>query len=91
MTPAYAFGNAPRYFSGGRYPNYSNLDTFLQKRTRISGERMAVTIRFEALNTFNTVVFGAPGGNASTTTFGVKSTSQTNAPREAQLSARFEF
>jgi hypothetical protein len=84
------------------YPDYKNLDVFFQKETRFWGERMGATIRFETLNATNSVVFGAPNVNANnivyvngveTTTgsFGNKSTSQTNDPRQAQLSARFTF
>lgn len=92
VTPNYQFGTSPRYDSHIRYPNYQNLDAFVQKETRFVNERMSVTIRFELLNAPNSVVFGAPFANASTSsTFGNKSTSQTNLPREGQLSARFTF
>jgi hypothetical protein len=102
VTPQYLFGNAPRYMSSIHYPDYKNLDVFFQKETRFWGERMGATIRFETLNATNSVVFGAPNVNANnivyvngveTTTgsFGNKSTSQTNDPRQAQLSARFTF
>ncbi len=92
VTPAYMFGNAPRYDSQIRYPNYSNLDAFVQKETKFKGERMSVLFRFELLNAPNHVIMGAPAVNASTaSTFGNKSTSQVNLPREGQLSARFTF
>jgi hypothetical protein len=101
VTPAYQFGNAPRYQSNIHYPDYQNLDAFVQKETRFANERMGVTIRFEALNALNTVVFGANGGasgatamgaNVSTSSsFGNKILLQSNNPREAQLSARFTF
>jgi hypothetical protein len=92
VTPNYKFGNAPRYESQIHYPDYQNLDVFLQKQTKFWGERLGVTIRFEALNALNSVVFGAPGANVSSpSSFGLKSTTQTNSPREAQLSARFTF
>jgi hypothetical protein len=91
-TPAYEFGNSPRYSAHIRYPNYQNWDVFIQKSTKFLGERMGFTIRFEALNALNQVVFGAPAANiSSASTFGNKSTSQTNGPREAQLSGRFTF
>jgi len=90
-TPAYKFGNAPRYLSNVRSPNYQNLDLFIQKQTNYY-RGLGVTVRFEALNAPNSVVFGAPSANVSSaTTFGNKSTSQTNAPREAQLSVRFTY
>jgi hypothetical protein len=91
-TPAYMFGNAPRWLSNVRYPNYQNLDVFIQKQTKIHGDRMGLLVRFEALNAPNSVVFNEPGVNVnSSTTFGLKSTTQTNAPRECQLSGRFTF
>lgn len=91
-TPAYEFGNSPRYNSHIRYPNYQNLDIFIQKSTKFMGERMGFTIRFEVLNATNLVVFGPPAANiSSASTFGNKSTTQTNGPREAQLSGRFTF
>jgi hypothetical protein len=100
-TPAYAFGNAPRYQSNIHYPDYENLDAFVQKETRFGNERMGITVRFEALNALNTVVFGCNGCSSgatamgtnvsSSSTFGSAILLQSNAPREAQLSARFTF
>jgi hypothetical protein len=89
-TPAYEFGNAPRWLPNVRYPNYQNLDVFLQKQTRFH-ERYGLLFRFEALNATNAVVFNEPNVNINSSSFGNKSTSQTNAPREGQLSARFTF
>jgi hypothetical protein len=91
VTPAYAFGNAPRWLSNVRYPNYQNLDVFVQKQTSLRSERAALTIRFEALNALNTVVFNEPAVNVNSSTFGNKSTSQANLPRECQLSVRVTF
>jgi hypothetical protein len=92
VTPNYQFGTSPRYNPHIRYPNYQNLDAFLQKETKFKSERMSATFRFELLNAPNSVIFGAPFANASTaSTFGNKSATQTNLPREGQLSARFTF
>lgn len=90
-TPAYMFGTAPRYNADVRYPNYQNLDVFVQKTTTFWGERLGATIRFEALNATNSVVFGPPTVNVNSSSFGNKSTSQTNNPRVAQISGRFTF
>jgi hypothetical protein len=96
-TPNYQFGNTPRYMSSIHNPDYQNLDVFLQKQTKFWHDRVSGTFRFEALNALNTVVFAAPGanvgkfGSAQNNTFGIKSTTQTNLPRECQLSARFTF
>jgi hypothetical protein len=91
VTPAYRFGNVSRYSSQIRYPNYQNLDAFLQKETKFWQDRVSATVRFELLNAPNSVVFGAPNVNANNANFGAKSTSQSNLPREGQLSARFTF
>jgi hypothetical protein len=91
VTPQYKFGNAPRYMSSIHYPDFKNLDVFFQKETRLWGERMGVTFRFETLNATNSVVFDKPNVNANSSSFGNKSTTQTNDPRQAQLSARFTF
>ena len=91
VTPAYRFGNSPRYNPHIRYPDYQNFDVFVQKQTRFANERIGLLIRAEALNAPNSVVFGAPAANASNSTFGNASTSQTNTPRQVQLSARFSF
>jgi hypothetical protein len=91
VTPAYRLGNVSRYSSQIRYPNYQNLDAFLQKETKFWQDRVSATVRFELLNAPNSVVFGAPAVNANNANFGAKSTSQSNLPREGQLSARFTF
>lgn len=91
-TPAYMFGNAARWQSKIRYPNFQKLDVFIQKQTKFMDDRMSFTVRFEALNAPNSVVFGPPAANISSlATFGNKSTTQTNDPRECQLSGRFTF
>ncbi len=90
QTGAYAFGNAPRYLSDVRYPALTDLDMLLQKKININ-ERMFVTLRFEALNSLNHVVFGAPDVAVTDTNFGYNAHVQANAPRIAQVSARFTF
>ncbi len=86
----YVFGNAPRYLSSVRNPNYWDTDLFLAKTTKIS-ERMSATFRMEALNALNTVVFGSPDVGVSDTNFGYNPQTQGNNPREVQISARFTF
>lgn len=86
----YIFGNAPRYLSAVRYPNYWDTDLFFAKTTRIT-ERMSATFRMEALNALNTVVFGAPDLGVSDTNFGYNPETQSNNPREVQISGRFTF
>ncbi len=89
-TGAYAFGNAPRYLSNVRNPPFTDLDVLLQRKIRIN-ERMGITLRFEALNAFNTVVFGPPDVGVTDTNFGYNPHVQSNNPRIGQVSARFAF
>jgi len=89
-TGPYAFGNAPRYLSSVRYPSFMQLDALLQKKIKIT-ERMGLTLRFEALNALNTVVFGAPDVGVTDTNFGYNPHVQANNPRIAQVSGRFTF
>ncbi len=86
----YMFGNTPRYLSDVRYPPYKDIDVFVQKNTKIT-ERMSATIRFEALNALNFVVFGAPDTTVTDSNFGYNPDTQENNARECQLSARFTF
>jgi hypothetical protein len=89
-TGPYAFGNAPRYLSNVRYPALSDVDANLQRKIYIK-ESMFLTLRFEALNAFNHVVFGAPDVGVTDTNFGYNAHVQANNPRIAQVSARFTF
>ena len=86
----YMFGNTPRYLSDVRYPPYKDIDVLVQKQTKIT-ERMSATIRFEALNVLNSVVFGAPDSTVTDSNFGYNPHTQENNAREAQISARFTF
>ena len=90
QTGTYAFGNAPRYLSNVRYPPLTDLDVLLQRKINIS-EHMFFTIRFEALNALNNVVFGAPDVGVTDTNFGYNPHVQANNPRIAQVSGRFTF
>jgi len=90
QTGTYAFGNAPRYLSNVRFPPLTDLDMLLQRKINIS-ERMFFTIRFEALNALNNVVFGAPDVGVTDTNFGYNPHVQANNPRIAQVSGRFTF
>lgn len=89
-TGEFAFGNTPRYLSAIRFPAFSELDALIQKDTKI-GERMSFTVRFEALNALNTVVFGTPDVGVTDANFGYNPHTQTNNPRIAQLSGRLTF
>lgn len=89
-TGTYAFGNAPRYISSIRNPPLTDLDAALQKRVYIK-ERIYLTLRFEALNALNNVVFGSPDVGVTDTNFGYNPHVQANNPRIAQVSGRFTF
>ena len=89
-TGTYAFGNAPRNLSDVRFPAFQELDALLEKNTKIN-ERMGFTVRFEALNALNTVVFGTPDVGVTDTNFGYNPHTQANVPRIAQISGRFTF
>jgi hypothetical protein len=73
-----------------RYPTFRQLDALLQKKIRIN-ERMGFTVRFEALNALNTVVFGGPDVGVTDTNFGYNPHVQSNIPRIGQVSGRFTF
>lgn len=84
----YMFGDTPRYLSDVRCPPYRDIDLFVQKQTKITG-CMSATIRFEALNALNFVVFGAPDTTVTDSNFGYNPHTQENNAREARISARF--
>jgi hypothetical protein len=90
QTGTYAFGNVPRYLSDVRFPSFTDLDVLLERKINIS-ERMFFTIRFEALNALNNVVFGGPDVGVTDTNFGYNPHVQSNSPRIAQVSGRFTF
>jgi hypothetical protein len=89
-TGTYAFGNAPRYLSNVRNPALTDLDASLMRKININ-EHMFFTLRFEALNALNHVVFGSPDVGVTDTNFGYNPHVQANNPRVAQVSARFTF
>ena len=52
---------------------------------------MCFTVRLEAQNALNHVIFGGPSTNVTDTNFGYNPHTQKNTPRIAQLSGRFTF
>jgi Carboxypeptidase regulatory-like domain/TonB dependent receptor/TonB-dependent Receptor Plug Domain len=82
------FGNELRNRLTG--PGFQNFDMTVQRQLRI-GPRMAVTLRWDIFNVFNTVNFGLPNRDiSSTATFGTIS-SLASDPRTMQIAARFTF
>ena len=92
VQPAnFTFGNASRYLADINNPYNWNLDAMLEKNQHI-GERYILTFRGEAFNALNNVIFSGPTTSVSSATFGkIASLSQTNTPRNVQVSARFTF
>ena len=90
-------GTAGRRIIDG--PGINNWDLYLQKRTRLGGERVGLEFRIEAFNAFNHTQFG-PGPNQTTNLTGVDlnlespTFGQFVSAREArviQLGVRFTF
>jgi hypothetical protein len=87
-APEFTFGNISRFIDA-RGPGLFNWDLSLFKTIPV-GERFKAQFRAEALNATNTVYFGNPTTNISSSTFGVI-TSQINNPRLLQLGLRFTY
>ncbi|MDQ6678876.1 MAG: carboxypeptidase regulatory-like domain-containing protein [Acidobacteriota bacterium] len=83
------FGTSARSYEDLRFPNFYNESFGLMKRVALR-ERFAITLRGEFFNIFNRTVFGGPPANASNANFG-RITSQSNNPRQGQVSLRLEF
>jgi hypothetical protein len=63
----------------------------VEKDTRL-GKRCVATFRAEAFNALNNVIFSGPTTSVTSATFGQMATmSQSNTPRNIQISARFTF
>jgi hypothetical protein len=73
-----------------RNPALTNVDLSLQKKVQIR-ESMAFTIRLEAINALNHVIFTGPDTAVADTNFGYHTLTQKNTPRIAQISGRFTF
>jgi hypothetical protein len=87
---AYTYGNTPRTLPFGlRNPATFNQDMSLRRSFRIR-ERLRLKVGVAAFNVFNNVVFGGIGTNITSANFG-RVSSQANAPRQVQLTARVEF
>jgi trimeric autotransporter adhesin len=86
-------GNAPRTLDGCRGPGYKNMDASIFKDFHL--ERVTIQFRAEAFNVTNTPLFAVGGGalawSASSTSFGVVSTSAINFPRLISLGGRVSF
>jgi hypothetical protein len=90
-TPTFSYGTANRYLPDVNAPTAWDLDSMLEKSTRLS-DRYLLSFRAEFFNTLNNVTFGGPSTSFTSSTFGEEATlSQSNTPRNIQLSLRFTF
>ena len=90
-TPTYSFGTASRYLPDVNSPTAWDLDSMLEKNTRLS-ERYTLTIRAEMFNALNNVTFSGPTTSFTSASFGEEATlTQSNTPRNVQLSLRLAF
>jgi hypothetical protein len=90
QTPQYQFGNVSRYLPDVNNPTSWNMDTLIEKETRIR-ESLRLTFRAELFNAFNAVVFSGPTTSITSSTFGRIILSQANSPRQVQFSLRLVF
>jgi len=78
------FGTANRRFFHG--PGFNNTDFGILKRTVIK-ENLAFDLRFEFFNIFNHTQFKNPGGDITSSAFGIVTNARD--PRIGQVSAKF--
>ncbi|HZT78394.1 MAG TPA: TonB-dependent receptor [Vicinamibacterales bacterium] len=86
-VPSGAFGNEVRNQLTG--PGFQNVDLTLQRQIRLTSGT-GVTLRWDIFNVFNTVNFGLPNRDVSSSTIGTIS-SLSSDPRTMQIAARFTF
>lgn len=86
---AYAFGNAPRTFSGLRDDGTREIDLSLMKNTTIH-EKLHLQFRAESFNFTNTPRFAPPNQSFGSPAFGVIS-SQSNQPRVIQFALKLIY
>jgi hypothetical protein len=86
----FEFGNAARTYNDIRRDNYKNVDLSIIKNFAFNEGKQRLQIRGEFLNAFNWVVFGTPGTQVGSATFGIITT-QGNRPRIIQLVGRYTF
>jgi hypothetical protein len=84
-TPAFQFGDAPRYFSNLRAPGYVDWDLGIQKWFNIT-EGFKLEFRAEMFNAFNHTNFDSPDVGIGDGNMG--QVSNTQGPRQMQLSLR---
>ena len=85
QTPAYQFGNAPRYFSNLRSPGYVDEDLGIQKWFNIT-EGFRLQFRAEMFNAFNHTNFDSPDVGIGDGTFG--RLTNTQGARQVQMALK---
>jgi hypothetical protein len=86
---ALRYGTSARSHTDLRADSFRNESFGLIKRTPLT-EKVDLTFRAEFFNALNRVVYAAPDGNASNTSFG-RVSSQSNLPRQGQFALRIDF
>ncbi len=89
----FVFGDMPLSFGNIRNPGYVNEDFSIIKRTTLF-ETHTLVFKLDIPNAFNRHSFGRIDGNITSPTFGVpggNGHSVLNAPRQIQLSLRYQF
>ncbi|MBI3208562.1 MAG: hypothetical protein HYZ37_06630, partial [Candidatus Solibacter usitatus] len=71
-------------------PHFFTMSSSILKRTKLS-ERLRLEIRADASNLSNSVSFGAPTTDITSTTFGRIRNSTTSSSRKVQLGAKLYF
>ena len=84
-APEFTLGDAPRFFSDLRAPNYKNWDISIQKYFPIE-ERFRVQFRLDMFNTFNHTNFYSPN---TTLGAGFGTINQAWTPRQMQAALKF--
>ena len=85
VTGAWQLGNAPRYFSDLRAPNYENWDISIQKYFPIE-ERFRFQFRLDMFNTFNHTNYYSPNTFMGA---GFGTITQAWTPRQMQAALKF--
>lgn len=88
--PSYHYRTWPFHLSSLRRDSLNNVDLSLNKRWRVTERGVEVQLRAEALNAFNSPLFGNPNMNQFSTAFG-QITSTANYPRQVQAMLRVSF
>ena len=82
--------NYPTRWGSVRASRTNNVDLGIYKNFSIM-EKVKLQARFETYNTFNHARFAAPNSDPTSSSFGVVSPAQQNAPRTVQLALKLSF